>query len=322
MDRTAKTLRNAVAFLWNTDKPLTFVGLLMVGALAAAAVGLAVDARTITGSPAWLKPAKFAASIAIYSLTLAWVFSYLPDWPATRRWVGRLTAAVLVGEVALINFQAFRGTASHFNAATPLDAAIFAAMGMGILVQTISSVFVVAALWRQRFGDDAVAWAIRAGMTITVLGAMSAGLMVGPTAAQRAEARITHSMPVTGAHTVGAPDGGPGLPGTGWSREHGDLRIPHFVGLHALQVLAIVAIALRRLRPSAATPEAIAVASISYVGLFGILTWQALRGESIVAPGAATLTAGAIWLAATALAAYATVGRANRRPARAAALIA
>ena len=34
----------------------------------------------IGGAPAWLKPAKFAASIAIYTLTLAWVFTYLPEW--------------------------------------------------------------------------------------------------------------------------------------------------------------------------------------------------------------------------------------------------
>jgi hypothetical protein len=322
MDSTAHRIRSAVAFLWDTSKPLTFAGLLMIGALAAALVGLAVDPRTITGMPAWLKPAKFAASTAIYSLTLAWVFSYLPDWPATRRWVGWMTAAIFVGEVALINLQAWRGTSSHFNVGTPLDAAIFVTMGLGILVQTISSVFVVVALWRERLGDDVVAWALRLGMTITLLGAATGPLMTQPTAAQLAEARVTHRMPIAGAHTVGAPDGGPGLPGTGWSREHGDLRVPHFLGLHALQVLAIVAIALRRFRPRAATPAAIGLAAISYLALFGILMWQALRGESIVAPGAATLTALAVWLAATAFTAFAAAGRTATGGASAAALIA
>ena len=49
---------------WKTDAPLTLTGLLMLPALALAAIGLIVDPRIITGAPAWLKPAKFAVSIA------------------------------------------------------------------------------------------------------------------------------------------------------------------------------------------------------------------------------------------------------------------
>jgi hypothetical protein len=57
-------------------------------------------------------------------------------------------------------------------------------------------------------------------------------------------------MPIIAAHTVGAPDGGPGLSGTGWSTEHGDLQLPHFMGLHALQVLPLINFALSRRRLS------------------------------------------------------------------------
>src|SRR5262249_57061536 len=87
-----------------------FVGILMTGALVASAVGLAVDPRTITGMPAWLKPAKFAISTAIYSFTLAWIFSYLPEWRRTRRLVSRLTGAIFVGQMAVIDMPAWRGT--------------------------------------------------------------------------------------------------------------------------------------------------------------------------------------------------------------------
>jgi len=51
--------------LWKTDAPLTATGLMMLPVLAILAVGLIVDARLTTGAPAWLKPAKFALSIAV-----------------------------------------------------------------------------------------------------------------------------------------------------------------------------------------------------------------------------------------------------------------
>src|SRR5437867_3161793 len=92
---TMTTLRR----LYTIDAPLTATGLLMLAGLIAALAGLWLDPRVITGAPAWLKPAKFAASTAIYTLTLAWMFTYLPDWLRTRRVVGWATAVILVLEV-------------------------------------------------------------------------------------------------------------------------------------------------------------------------------------------------------------------------------
>ena len=293
----ATTLRDR---LWSASPPLTAAGTLMLGVAGASLVGIFVDPRLITGVPAWLKPFKFAISSAIYMLTLAWVFRWLVDWPRVRRVVGWTTAIVFVLEVAIIDTQAWRGTTSHFNVSTTLDAVLFAVMGAAIFLQTAASVAVAVALWRQRFTDRALGWALRLGMTLTIAGALTGPLMTRPTAEQLATARAGGGIPTVGAHTVGGPDGGPGIPVTGWSRDHGDVRVPHFIGLHALQVLALVALGLRQWRrPEAARVQAVLVLGASYAALFLLLTWQALRGQSIVAPDLVTLQVLAAWAGGT-----------------------
>jgi hypothetical protein len=313
-----KTTGDWMRCLWNTDRPLTAGAVLMLVAFVFALAGLVVDPRTITGMPAWMKPAKFAISTAIFMLTLAWIFTYLPARVKLRRIVGRATAALLVLEVAIVSVQAWRGTTSHFNAGTVLDGTLFTVMGIAIAVQTALSVAVVIALWRQPFLDRPLGWALRLGLTISIIGASTGGLMVGPTRAQLAEARVTHRLPIAGAHTVGAPDGGPGLAGVGWSREHGDLRVPHFLGLHAMQLLPLfVLVATRRGLPEARRVHLTFVIAASYFSLFVILLWQALRAQSFVQPDALTLGAMVAWAITTIVATWAIASRPQAAPSRA-----
>jgi hypothetical protein len=290
--------------LGQTSPELIATAALMILVLAGAGIGLVVDPRIITGAPAWLKPAKFAVSITIYTVTLAWIFTYLSDWPRMRRIVGWTTAIVMILEMAIIATQAWRGTTSHFNVATWMDATLFTVMGTAILGQTLASAAVAVALWRTRFADAALGWALRVGMILTIAGAMTGGLMTRPTAAQLDAARAGERLTIVGAHTVGAPDGGPGIPGTGWSTEHGDVRVPHFIGLHAVQVLPVVALLMA---PLGVAPRArvriTLVAAASYAALYVMLLTQALRGVSIVAgdsTSTAQLAAWALWTVAAA----------------------
>lgn len=256
-----------------------------------------LDPRTIEGAPAWLKPLKFAVSTAIYSATLAWVLRFLPDWPRLARRAAAVTAWVFVVEVALIALQAARGTTSHFNTSSLVDGVIFSVMGVGIAAQTLAAIAVTWALWRQTFADRAMGWALRLGMTLAVAGASVGGIMTQPTAAQLAAARETQQMPRAGAHTVGAPDGGPGLPGTGWSLAHGDLRVPHFVGLHAMQALPLVAwlVARRRGTRERTRVGVVMGAAVSYTALFGLLFAQAMLGQPLIAPAGAVASGLAAW---------------------------
>lgn len=268
--------------LWRTDPFVVGTGLFLAALIVPFGLGVLLDPRIITGAPAWLKPLKFAVSTAIYAFTLAWVFAFLPDWPRIRRVVGAGTAVAFVAEVAMIGGQAWRGTTSHFNVATPFDTAVFAAMGLIITAQTVLAAVLLIAIWRQRFADPALGWALRLGLLITVLGASTGGLMTRPNAAQIADARATHRMAISGAHTVGAPDGGPGLPLTGWSTQHGDVRVPHFIGLHAWQVLPLVAlIVMPRGRERTRTALTVAAAGV-YAAVFVGLLVQALSGRPAI----------------------------------------
>jgi hypothetical protein len=115
-----------------------------------------------------------------------------------------------------------------------------------------------------------------------------------------------------GAHAVGVPDGGPGLPLTGWSTTGGDLRIGHAIGLHALQVLAAVL---------AQVPDRLLDETAGAPGLDrrrrlrrrdGATTWQALRAQPLLSPDAATLTAATVLVVATGGAAVLAVVRQPR----------
>ena len=260
------------------SKSLRLTTGLMLLALVGAVMGMAVDPRTITGVNAWLKPAKFAISTAIFSATIAWIFGYLT--PSTRlKRLGDTLSAVQIFEVAIIYLQAWRGTTSHYNQSTPLNTILFAAMGIGIAVLWFATIGVFLAAMREHFDEKAWGWALRLGLLITVIGSAAGGMM------------IAHQ-----AHTVGALDGGPGIPGVGWSTVHGDLRIAHFFGLHGLQAIPFFAWLIRKRRRATTL---VFTAAGSYLAFIAILTWQAWRGESIVQPGAETLTALVIWLFVT-----------------------
>ena len=97
-------------------------------------------------------------------------------------------------------------------------------------------------------------------------------------------------------------------PGTGWSVQHGDLRVPHFLGLHALQALPLILLVFAR-ETERRSVRLIMVAAASHLSLFGILLWQALRGQSVIHPDAATMAALATWLLLTIAAVWMATSR-------------
>jgi hypothetical protein len=281
--------------LWAGNRPLALLALASGGLLVASLLLLGLDGRQVVGAPVWMKPAKFAASVLMAAATLAWIMGQLEARRGLRR-AGRLMAGTLALELVIITVQAARGVPSHFNAATALDGALFSVMGAAITLFWLVEGYLAMRAFRQRFATPARTWGIRLGLAGALVGGALGFAMPRPTAAQRASLRAHQVTPLLGAHAVGVPDGGPGLPVTRWSTEGGDLRVPHFVGLHALQALPLLAWFLERRRRPAARP--VIAAAVAWLGLVAVTLAQALRGQPLSSPDTATVAAAALVLAA------------------------
>lgn len=278
---------------------LTFVSLALVGL---AAVGLLVDPRVITGMPAWVKPMKFGISVAIYSLTFVWLLTFVRGHSRLVGLISTVTAVALIVELAIVALQVVRGVPSHFNISTSFDGLLWQIMGASILPIWIMGLLLAVLLMFQRFTDSTFAWSLRLGVLVSLVGMFVAFAMTKPTPQQQAQGLAGEFRPSIGAHSVGVEDGGPGLPFVGWSTEGGDLRVAHFVGLHALQVLPLAGYLINRMGKRSSNKHRTAlvwVAGLGYLGLVFLLFWQALRGQSVIAPDALTLLAFVGLVAAT-----------------------
>jgi hypothetical protein len=241
-----------------------------------------LDDRVLLGAPLWLKPLKFAISLTLYAGTLAWTLGQLQERALQR--VGGIVVTAAGIEMAIIVGQAAVGHRSHYNVDTPLSAALWGTMGATIAVLWLATLAVALRFLREPGRDRAATSAVRLGLLVTLVGLAEGFLMAR-----------------AGAHTVGAPDGGPGLPLLGWSTVGGDLRIAHFVGMHALQGLPLLAAALAAVDrfDEATRIRLVRVAAGAWIGLVVLVTWQALRAQPLTAPDATTLTALAVLAAGT-----------------------
>ena len=284
-------------------RPLLLVAALMIGSLVLSTGGLLLDDRTLNGEPIWLKPFKFSVSVGIYSFTLAWLISLLRERRRFAWRLGTVSTVVLTVEMVIIIGQAFRGRASHFNNVTDLDATLYRLMGVSIVVLWVVSLVVAVLVLRQRFAEPSVLWAIRIGIGLAVVGMTVAFLMTIPTPDQLAAMRAGTRPSMIGAHSVGTPsEAAAAMPITHWNLEGGDLRVPHFFGLHALQAMPLLALALRRFTSldQAVRTRLVVVVGAGYAGWELLVTWQALRGQPLVAPDTLTLTAVGVIIAAVA----------------------
>jgi len=282
--------------------------------------GALIDDRQLLGHPIWMKPLKFAISFAAYCGTLAWLLSLQTKARRLGWWLGTVVAVGIAAEMVLIVGQVVvRGRQLHFNQSTPADQLVHNLMALTIYIVWTAVLVIAIQLLFDKPGDKALRWSIRLALGTTLGGMLLGNLMFRASPVQEQAIESTGRQDFFGAHSVGVEDGGAGLPITGWSTEGGDLRIGHFLGIHALQLIPLVALGLillaRRfpvLRPEGPRTALVCITAASYGGLVWLVTWQAGRGESLVHPSGTTLLAAGSLLVATMVALLAVLGRARR----------
>ena len=242
-----------------------------------------LDTRELLGVSVWEKPIKFFISSAIFSFTYSWLSSFITRGGRWVKLAGLFIAISLTVELVLISAMAILGTTSHFNVSSPTAIVIWSIMATFISIVLFSTLFISMMIMFQKQQEFNLKLALALGSINTAVGMGLAYFMTWPTANQ-----LANYQGIAGAHAVGVPDGGPGLPFLGWSTVAGDLRVGHFFGLHSIQVAAIL-LALSLLLPLAFRVPLILVGNLTWLGFVGLVTWQSLRAEPFSSPSELTI---------------------------------
>ncbi|MCP2321145.1 hypothetical protein APR12_006535 [Nocardia amikacinitolerans] len=299
-------------------RPLLWSSAAMAALVLFSLGGMIVDDRTLLGESVWLKTFKFGVAFAVYEITLAWLLSLPHKGSRATWWLGTVFAVTGVLDVGFIVVQAARGTFSHFNSSgDPVNSIGQMVFATGVPGLFFANLLIVLILSWQRLVDRPTARAVHAGLALAVAG-MALGYLMGFTGEQLVRDADGQVVELVAGHTV-LPEDAPaaerairdtaeGMPLTHWSTIGGDLRVPHFVGLHGIQVLLLATFLLTRLarrhrwlRPEPTRAALMAVLALTYTGVLAITFWQAMRAQPLIHPDPQTLTAyAALFTVATA----------------------
>ncbi|MFL6385950.1 MAG: hypothetical protein ACJ71U_00550 [Terriglobales bacterium] len=199
-----------------------------------AVLAMFVPAGTAAVNP-WIKPTKFSMSFSTFASTISLLLLALriPKWQLTL--VRRAIAASVALEILSLAAQAWR-SAYHLSGQSLLGTSLAQVTNSMVMVNTAIVCWMLALFCANRVHPDKIDWpmvsAIRYSIMIFLAGNAIGGYMLA-----------------RGSHTVGAADGGAGLPFVNWSVIGGDLRIAHFIAIHAIQIVPLFAYILAQMSP-------------------------------------------------------------------------
>jgi hypothetical protein len=255
-----------------TDRRLDTFAWILLAAMIPAAIALLLDDRELRGVNVWVKPMKFMASGALVALTTSWLARHLPEAVRAGRSYRALVwtlIATTTFEVTYISLQAALGQGSHYNVTDVFHIVMFSLMGIGAIALTATQPWLAWLIWRH--GDTAnlpraYLHAVMLGLVLTFVLGASVGVMLGNL----------------------QPAGGPGLPVVGWSRVGGDLRVAHFLGIHAEQILPLAGLLLAVWAARAPGPRSpiahagVWALALGLTAVWGATVFQALQGRPLL----------------------------------------
>jgi len=270
MSNSSSVGNGAVRTLYREEPVLVVFGAIMAAMMMPAFVALLIETRTFNGINVWIKPLKFMSSAAIFLATLAIFMPFLDRADRARKSVNAaiwIISIFLILEILYITFRASRAEASHFNRDNALAIALYAWMGITILIATVLSGWIgwLILKGKEHIASPELRYAIGVGLVVgTALGSLTAIYM------------STQS-----GHWVGGVRNYAG--GSfffGWSRTGGDLRVAHFIGLHAMQGIPLVGW-LVSLVSAAAVKPAVIVSAVLWVLLTAATFAQAFAERAL-----------------------------------------
>jgi hypothetical protein len=208
---------------------LAMYGIAMLAMSVVALTLQAIDPRLLeSGVNVWVKPAKFFSSVGIFSLTAAWFFGYVrPERRRSPAMRATVTVLVIAGtfELIWISWQAAHGLESHFNNDTPFYSIMYALMGLFAVLLVGTTL--------------PLAWEIVRRPAVHLRSEFVAAVVIGLVLTFLLGGILGGYMSSQAGHAVGHEGGRTFF--FGWNRLGGDLRIAHFLGIHAEQAIPIMA---------------------------------------------------------------------------------
>ena len=253
----------------NQSSPILYrIGMFNFLICGIALAGMLIDDRMLMGVSVWLKPFKFGLSTGIYILTVGLMSTLYPFSVRKKNIINKIVSWTLLVEILIITTQGARGVQSHYNQSSLLDGILFGFMGIFIAINVgIMALFLLETVRLKMKVPKSVQWAIGLGWLILIAGSWVGGQMISQM-----------------AHNVGVADGGAGLPLVNWSTVAGDLRVAHFFGIHAIQVLPLFAWFLYQKWSTSSLNRILVVVAFSlfYAAWVGFTFYQAKQAMPLI----------------------------------------